>query len=173
MYSGLTYQEGICPNQLQDMAIIGIILQKRGTIRRFAHNSKKPLGKKSTKKLKKTKSTQSKQKPFDPLSYTIRRASGKKLTTAETVRALDKMSLNKTIIKHTADGDTTAADPANCEHAQGMGRQCATLKSTTGSAHDGHNIANIPGNIQPESRKDNSEDKREGRQSASRQSHVA
>ena len=65
MYSGLNFQEGISPNQLQSMVIVGFVLQKRATIERFAHRSKKTSVKKTSKKLKKNKSI---QKPFDPLS---------------------------------------------------------------------------------------------------------
>ena len=77
MYTGT---DTVCANtstdQLHNMIIIGIVLQKKSTIRRFVHKFKKLVIKKQPKKLKKQKST---QKPFDPLSYTVRRSSGEKV----------------------------------------------------------------------------------------------
>ena len=49
MYTGLNFSANVSPNPLQDMTIVGFVLQKKATLERFAHKirsqlSKKPLG---------------------------------------------------------------------------------------------------------------------------------
>ena len=80
--------------------------------------------KKTSRKLKKHKST---QKPFDPLSYTIRRSSGKKLTANEKSRALGKLTVNKSNGEHTAED--VSKDIADSHDATGVNRQPVTPKA--------------------------------------------
>ena len=93
MYTGTDLCANTSTDQLHNMIIIGIVLQKKATIKRFVHKFKKLVIKKQPRKLKKHKSN---QKPFDPLSYTVRRSSGKKSTTNGMSRAMSKLSERQT-----------------------------------------------------------------------------
>ena len=76
------------------------------------HKFKKLVIKKQPKKLKKQKST---QKPFDPLSYTVRRSSGKKSTTNGMSRAMNKLSERQTI-PPSASRAATSTDTGVIDH---------------------------------------------------------
>ena len=76
------------------------------------HKFKKLVIKKQPKKLKKQKST---QKPFDPLSYTVRRSSGKKSTTSGMSRAMSKLS-ERHAIPLSASRAATSTDEVVIDH---------------------------------------------------------
>ena len=79
-------------------------------------------------KTTKAKRGQSGQRGFDPVSYTIRRATGKKLDLNETARALDRLSAKKSKMKCSTVQDKTKDDLSACNHEVRESRQPATLE---------------------------------------------
>ena len=150
MYTGTELCANTSTDQLYNMSIIGIVLQKKLTIRKFVHKSKKLVIKKQPKKLKRQKST---QKPFDPLSYTVRRSSGRKTTTVGMSRAMHKLSGRQTpyssirtaaltngVIDHNADEDNR--HPVSC-HSDGVlsNINVPTIHNSETKSKDGGGIA--------------------------------
>ena len=114
------------------MIIIGIVLQKKSTVKRFVHKTRKPVIKKPSRKLKKHKSA---QKPFDPLSYTIRRSSGKRSTTNGMSRAIGKLTENQANLQYVHKDACSATESFADQDAAKVDRQpvtcCAATLSTS------------------------------------------
>ena len=132
MYTGTDFHANICPNQLQNMSIIGFVLQKKSTIKRFLHKARKLVIKKPLRKLKKNKSM---QKPFDPLSYTIRRSSGKRSTTSGMSRAMGKLSENRTTGQSVQKDACSTAEVSAAQDATRVNRQPVTSYAATTSSN--------------------------------------
>ena len=132
MYTGTNLYEDIGTNQLQNMIIIGIVLQKKSTVKRFVHKTRKLVIKKPSRKLKKHKSA---QKPFDPLSYTIRRSSGKRSTTNGMSRAIGKLTENQANLQYVHKDACSATESFADQDAAKVDRQpvtcCAATLSTS------------------------------------------